>query len=214
MDYLNTAFLILELTGTVAFASSGAMLAIQKEMDLFGVCVLGVTTSVGGGMLRDLLLGIIPPGMFQKPVYTIVAILTSTVLFVILYAFKNRRHKRIAEAYNKIMLVFDTIGLGIFTVVGIHTGRSRGYDQAFLLVFLGVITGVGGGLLRDIMAQQMPYILTKHIYACASILGATVCVAAGPSAGEFLSMAAGVAVVILVRLLATYYRWNLPKIRG
>lgn len=210
----NVITLIMELIGTIAFASSGTMLAIQKEMDLFGVCVLGVTTSVGGGMIRDLLLGIIPPGMFRKPVYTIVAVITSIVLFFIIYTRRNIKNKKIADAYNKIMLVFDTIGLGIFTVVGIHTGRKEGYDQVFLLIFLGVITGVGGGLLRDMMAQEKPYILTKHIYACASISGAAVCVAAGPFLGDFWSMTAGMTIVILVRFLATHYRWNLPKIKS
>ncbi|MCI8446937.1 MAG: trimeric intracellular cation channel family protein [Eubacterium sp.] len=216
MNYMNfnVLTLIMELIGTIAFASSGAMLAIQKEMDLFGVCVLGVTTSVGGGMIRDLLLGIIPPGMFRKPIYTSVAILTSILLFFIIYTRRNIKNKKIAEAYNKIMMVFDTVGLGIFTVVGIHTGRKEGYEQIFLLIFLGVITGVGGGLLRDMMAQEMPYILTKHIYACASISGAAVCVMSDSLLGDFWSMTVGMTVVMLVRFLATRYRWNLPKIRN
>ncbi len=216
MSYMNfnVLTLIMELIGTIAFASSGAMLAIQKEMDLFGVCVLGVTTSVGGGMIRDLLLGIIPPGMFRKPIYTSVAILTSILLFFIIYTRRNIKNKKIAEAYNKIMMVFDTVGLGIFTVVGIHTGRKEGYEQIFLLIFLGVITGVGGGLLRDMMAQEMPYILTKHIYACASISGAAVCVMSDSLLGDFWSMTVGMTVVMLVRFLATRYRWNLPKIRN
>ncbi len=216
MSYMNfnVLTLIMELIGTIAFASSGAILAIQKEMDLFGVCVLGVTTSVGGGMIRDLLLGIIPPGMFRKPIYTSVAILTSILLFFIIYTRRNIKNKKIAEAYNKIMMVFDTVGLGIFTVVGIHTGRKEGYEQIFLLIFLGVITGVGGGLLRDMMAQEMPYILTKHIYACASISGAAVCVMSDSLLGDFWSMTVGMTVVMLVRFLATRYRWNLPKIRN
>ena len=215
MNYMNfnVLTLIMELIGTIAFASSGAMLAIQKEMDLFGVCVLGVTTSVGGGMIRDLLLGIIPPGMFRKPIYTSVAILTSILLFFIIYTRRNIKNEKIAEAYNKIMMVFDTVGLGIFTVVGIHTGRKEGYEQIFLLIFLGVITGVGGGLLRDMMAQEMPYILTKHIYACASISGAAVCVMSDSMLGDFWSMTVGMTVVMLVRFLATRYRWNLPKIK-
>ena len=112
------------------------------------------------------------------------------------------------------MMVFDTVGLGIFTVVGIHTGRKEGYEQIFLLIFLGVITGVGGGLLRDMMAQEMPYILTKHIYACASISGAAVCVMSDSLLGDFWSMTVGMTVVMLVRFLATRYRWNLPKIRN
>lgn len=205
---------VMEVIGTIAFASSGAMLAIQKEMDLFGVGVLGVTTSVGGGLIRDLILGLIPPLMFQKPVYTVTAIITSMILFVIIYVRRNLGNDKITAVYNKIMLVFDTIGLGIFTVTGINTAKNAGYDQTFLLVFVGVITGVGGGLLRDIMAQEKPYILTKHIYACASILGAAACVCLDAVFGELASMAAGLFAVVLIRIFATHYRWNLPKIEN
>ena len=214
MNYLDMFIFGMEIIGTVAFASSGAMLAIQKEMDLFGVGVLWVTTSVGGGMIRDLILGIIPPLMFQKPVYTVTAIVTSMLLFVIISVKRNLKNDKITAAYNKIMLIFDTIGLGIFTVTGINTAKNAGYDQTFLLVFVGVITGVGGGLLRDIMAQEKPYILTKHIYACASVLGAVVCVCLNVILDDLASMAAGLFVVVLVRIFATHYRWNLPKIKS
>lgn len=214
MNYLDMFIFGMEIIGTVAFASSGAMLAIQKEMDLFGVGVLGVTTSVGGGMIRDLILGIIPPLMFQKPVYTVTAIVTSMLLFVIISVKRNLKNDKITAAYNKIMLIFDTIGLGIFTVTGMNTAKNAGYDQTFLLIFVGVITGVGGGLLRDIMAQEKPYILTKHIYACASVLGAVVCVCLNVILDDLASMAAGLFVVVLVRIFATHYRWNLPKIKS
>ncbi len=214
MNYLDMFIFGMEIIGTVAFASSGAMLAIQKEMDLFGVGVLGVTTSVGGGMIRDLILGIIPPLMFQKPVYTVTAIVTSMLLFVIISVKRNLKNDKITAAYNKIMLIFDTIGLGIFTVTGMNTAKNAGYDQTFLLIFVGVITGVGGGLLRDIMAQEKPYILTKHIYACASVLGAVVCVCLNVILDDLASMAAGLFVVVLVRVFATHYRWNLPKIKS
>lgn len=117
------------------------------------------------------------------------------------------------ETYDKIMLVMDSIGLGIFTVVGVNTGISHGYvDYMFLLVFLGTITGVGGGLLRDIMAGVPPYILVRHIYACASIVGAIVCVVLYRNFGAVVSMVGASAVVILVRYLAAHYRWNLPKL--
>ena len=214
MNYLDMFIFVMEIIGTIAFASSGAMLAIQKEMDLFGVGVLGVTTSVGGGMIRDLILGIIPPLMFQKPVYTVTAIVTSMLLFVIISVKRNLKNDKITAAYNKIMLIFDTIGLGIFTVTGMNTAKNAGYDQTFLLIFVGVITGVGGGLLRDIMAQEKPYILTKHIYACASVLGAVVCVCLNVILDDLASMVAGLFVVVLVRIFATHYRWNLPKIKS
>lgn len=213
MDYSDIVIFIMELIGTVAFASSGAMLAIQKEMDLFGVCVLGVTTSVGGGLIRDLILGRTPPGMFQKPVYTLVALGVSVFLFFLLYLNHNFLKGKVAVAYDRMMMIFDAVGLGIFTVVGIHTGWDSGYRQRFLLVFLGVMTGVGGGLLRDVMAQVKPYILTKHVYACASIAGALICVLLWSWIGRLGAMVLGAAAVILIRFLAAYYRWNLPRIR-
>ena len=211
-DYSELIIFMMEIVGTIAFASSGAMLAMQKNMDLFGICVLGVVTSVGGGVIRDLILGYTPPNMFRMPVYTIVALVVSILLFVLLYMRQNLLQGKIAVVYDKIMTFFDAIGLGIFTVV-VNTARSLGYDQNFLLIFVGVITGVGGGLLRDVMAQEKPYILTKHIYACASIAGALVCVYSGSRIGNLVSMTAGAAVVIVVRLLAMHYRWNLPRIQ-
>ncbi len=214
MDYSEMVIFIMEIAGTVAFASSGAMLAVRKEMDLFGVCVLGVTTSVGGGVVRDLILGITPPNMFRKPVYTMVALGVSALLFLLLYIRNNLMQGKIGVAYDRIMTVFDAVGLGIFTVVGINTARHAGYSQNFLLVFVGVVTGVGGGLIRDMMAQEKPYILTKHIYACASLAGALICVFCGNMMGRLASMMAGAAVVIVIRLLAMRYRWNLPRIRS
>lgn len=223
MDYSELMIFMLEMLGTVAFASSGTMLAVRKNMDLFGVCVLSVTTSVGGGVIRDLILGFTPPNMFRKPVYTMVALSVSILLFLILLILKkNYKAKavkqnaliwgKISAVYDRLMTIFDAVGLGIFTVTGVNTARILGYDQHFLLIFVGVITGVGGGLLRDVMAQEKPYILTKHIYACASIAGAFVCGYAGDKIGNLASMMAGAAVVMVVRLLAMHYRWNLPKI--
>lgn len=212
MVYSDFIIFVMEMMGTVAFAASGAMLGIRKKMDLFGVCVLGVTTSVGGGVIRDVTLGIIPPGMFRNPVYTFVAVIVSLVLFALLYIRRNLLEGRIGLFYDLLMNVSDAIGLGIFTVVGVNTAWTAGYHQIFLLVFVGVITGVGGGLLRDVMAQEKPYILTKHIYACASIIGALVCVYAEAAFGRLGAMMIGAVAVIVIRFLATHYHWNLPRI--
>lgn len=212
MNYSDWIIFIMEMIGTVAFAASGAMLGIRKKMDLFGVCVLGVTTAVGGGMIRDIILGITPPGMFRRPVYTFVAIVASVGLFVLLYIKRNLLDGRIGHLYEWLMNISDAIGLGIFTVVGINTAWNAGYHPLFLVVFVGVLTGVGGGLLRDVMAQEKPYILTKHIYACASIIGALVCVYTEDMFGNLPAMMVGACVVVIVRFLAMHYRWNLPKI--
>src|SRR5699024_8674132 len=137
---MDTFVFFLEIIGTVAFASSGAMTAIEKKMDIFGVNILGATTAVGGGMMRDIILGITPPTAFSKPVYILFSILTSTLLFAIMYTNPEIMNSKIKnEFYDKIMLICDTAGLGIFTVVGIQSAsRIIPYDNAFFFVFIGV----------------------------------------------------------------------------
>lgn len=205
---------ILELIGTVAFASSGAMIAIEKKMDIFGVNVLGATTAVGGGIMRDIILGLTPPGAFSHPVYVLVAALTSTILFVIAYAKPTAFESGVkTDYYDKLMFWCDTAGLGIFTVVGIQAAvRAVGGENVFFFVFIGTLTGVGGGVLRDIMAGETPYILVKHIYACAAIAGGIVCVVGRTAFGEAYGTILGLAATVLLRFLAAHFRWNLMRV--
>ena len=205
---------ILELIGTVAFASSGAMIAIEKKMDIFGVNVLGATTAVGGGIMRDIILGLTPPGAFSHPVYVLVAALTSTILFVIAYAKPTAFESRVkTDYYDKLMFWCDTAGLGIVTVVGIQAAvRAVGGENVFFFVFIGTLTGVGGGVLRDIMAGETPYILVKHIYACAAIAGGIVCVVGRTAFGEAYGTILGLAATVLLRFLAAHFRWNLMRV--
>ena len=204
----------LEAVGTVAFASSGAMVAVRKKLDLFGIIVLGVITAVGGGMLRDLMIGNIPPNMFRNPVYVFAAFLTVIVLFVLFRLRPSLLSGRYIEQYEKIMNILDAIGLGAFTVTGIDTGVEAGYgNYHFLIIFLGVITGIGGGILRDIMAGETPYVLKKHIYACASIAGACLYTFFLEYTRSDLAMVVSALLVIAIRMLASHYRWDLPKIK-
>ena len=205
---------ILELIGTVAFASSGAMIAIEKKMDIFGVNVLGATTAVGGGIMRDIILGLTPTGAVSDPVYVLVAALTSTILFVIAYAKPTAFESRVkTDYYDKLMFWCDTAGLGIFTVVGIQAAvRAVGGENVFFFVFIGTLTGVGGGVLRDIMAGETPYILVKHIYACAAIAGGIVCVVGRTAFGEAYGTILGLAATVLLRFLAAHFRWNLMRV--
>ncbi len=201
--------LILELIGTLAFAASGAITGLRKNMDLFGVCILGLTTAVGGGVIRDLVLGSTPPATFQDPIYAAVSILTSLVMFL-----PGVRHLlfRDQKLYDLGLLWMDSLGLGIFTVVGIQTAFHHTESPTlFLLVFVGVITGVGGGILRDVLAGDTPYIFVKHVYASASLLGALLCAVLWHPFGEATAMLGGAALVILIRVLSAHFRWNLPK---
>ena len=204
---------ILEVIGTVAFALAGAMIGIEKNMDVFGVNVLGLTTAVGGGMIRDLILGIHPPNMFRNPIYTILAVCVSSLLFVIIYFFKRCFTRKFMIVYDKAILICDAIGLGIFTVVGINTGRNEGQNGTILLIFIGVLTGVGGGMLRDIMAGMTPFIFVKHVYACACIAGAVSYIYLHRVLDELPAMAISAGLVIVIRMLAAHYKWNLPRIR-
>lgn len=206
---MDTCILLLELIGTLAFAASGAMTGLRKNMDIFGVCILGLTTAVGGGVIRDVILGITPPGTFKNPIYATVALLTSLVLFLPEIRRVLRRDPRL---YELAMLVMDSAGLGVFTVMGVQIAYAHAPQPTlFLLVFVGVVTGVGGGLMRDVMAGDTPYIFVKHVYASASLAGALACALLWRPLGELPAMIVGLLLVLLIRILSAHFRWNLPR---
>lgn len=210
-----TVFFIIEMIGTAAFACSGGMTAIRKGLDLLGIIVLGVTTAVGGGMLRDLIIGIHPPALFVKPVYVSAAFASVFVLFIIVRFHKISLAVLESERYEAVMNFLDAIGLGAFTVVGIDTAIEAGFGEyRFLMIFLGTLTGVGGGILRDMMAGQTPAVLKKHVYACASIAGAVCYVGLLNVMDNDPAMVVSALLVVLIRILARKYKWNLPKALG
>ncbi len=216
MPYSELFIFLLEIVGTIAFASSGAMLGIRKNMDIFGVNVLGITTAVGGGCVRDLLLGIHPPKMFQNFAYVGTAILTSCLLFVVFFIKKELLESTFLEHYERVMSALDAVGLGIFTVMGIRTAmdlEGSHFDHWFLLVFVGVATGIGGGMMRDVMAGETPFVFIKHVYACAALIGAFLYIFLCRAVPDIGAMLVSSSTVVAVRLLAAHYRWNLPRIR-
>ena len=151
---LNTLVFIFEIVGTVAFAISGAITALKKQMDVFGVAILALVTAVGGGAIRDIVLGNTPPMTFRNPVYALVAIITGVAVFIPLVRTVASKKQK---AFDMFLLITDSLGLGIFTVVGIRTAIEAGRGENwFLLIFVGVITGVGGGILRDICSAEIP----------------------------------------------------------
>lgn len=205
--------IIMDIIGTIAFAISGAMVAIKNEMDIFGVNILAVTTAAGGGMIRDIIIGATPPMMFRNPFYVAIAVVVANIVFLLMYLHTHMKEEFV-PLYEKILFLFDTLGLAAFTVDGVNAGMKTIYqDNLFLVVFLGVITGVGGGLLRDIMANQLPYIFVKHIYASASLLGALITAFLWNLVGEKAAMAIGFVLVLVIRALAVRYNLNLPVIR-
>ena len=202
---------VLEVIGTIAFAVSGAVVGIQKKMDIFGVSILGLTAAVGGGILRDLILNITPPAAFQNPVFAATAILVSILIFIPAVRNVFEHGKKI---YEVLILFMDSVGLGLFTVVGVQVATAAMPERnLFLITFVGVLTGVGGGILRDVFAGNTPYIFIKHFYACASIIGAWTCALLWPYTGAVTAMIAGAAITVILRLLAARFRWSLPKAR-
>jgi uncharacterized membrane protein YeiH len=193
---------ILDLVGTGAFAASGAWVGVRKRMDLFGVLVLGVVTAVGGGTLRDLLLGDIPPFSLKDEAYICIAISVSLIVFINRVRFK---------VFEKPLLYFDAIGLGTFVVIG--TTKALDFQLGLLgAVLMGVMTGTAGGVIRDILANQVPLILRREIYASACVAGGALLVILeyiGTGRPVAALLAAG--TVIIVRLLAIRYDWGLPR---
>ena len=206
---IETLTFVFELIGTVAFAISGAITGLKKKMDIFGVVILAVVTAVGGGAIRDIVLGNTPPMTFRNPVYALVAVATGILTFIPVV---RKLAGKTPKAFDIFLLVTDSVGLGIFTVMGIRTAINLNHgENMFLLVFVGVVTGVGGGLLRDVMAGNTPYIFVKHIYASASLAGAVLCVLLWKPLGATAAMSVSAVVIIIIRFLAARFKWSLPK---
>lgn len=215
---MNTFIAIIEIAGIVVFAISGAMTGIKKNMDLFGVIILGLVTAVGGGIARDIIIGSLPPVICCDPMYAVIAVITSVIVFII-EMLLERKYIVIPEkldkkqVYDFLMTSVDSIGLGVFSVIGVQTAYSVSPNyNLFTIICVGVLTGVGGGVARDILAGDIPYIFVKHVYACASLAGVLVCALLWNIYGEQYSMIAGAFVIIIIRFLSAHFRWEFPHI--
>ena len=205
--------LIMEWIGTVAFAISGSIVAIRHRLDLFGVIIVGCTTAVGGGIFRDILIGDTPPKIFFNYMILIVAALTSFAVFVLGYIYR-RDFARISETVDTINILFDALGLAAFSVTGVEIVCISSYKENFIFaITMGVLTGVGGGVLRDVLVNEKPYILTKHVYAVVSILSCAFYYIFSVIAGhKVFGTIFSLCFAVLMRLLAAKLRWKLPKI--
>jgi len=210
---LNDIIMLIEVIGTIAFSVSGSLIAISRSLDIFGVIIVGCVTAVGGGIMRDILIGIGQPMIFSNTKIILLAVFTAAVVFIAAYI-NSRKFSILREKIERINNFFDALGLAAFSITGIEVACSAGHtENAVFVITMGVITGVGGGMLRDILVNETPYILKKHVYALVSIGGSwiyylirtytecrsvgTVCV---------------VAAMVITRLLAAKHRWMLPKI--
>lgn len=206
---------IIDVIGTAAFAVSGATVGAQKQMDLFGVNILGLTTAVGGGVLRDVLLGDTPPAMFRDPIYALIALVMANLVFLFSYLHLIHFSAAAAAVYQRCLSLFDAFGLAAFTVGGVVICRNSQVQCGLCLqVCLGVITGVGGGVLRDVLAMETPVVFVRHVYATASLAGALVTGLLWEHLPGDLPVIIGFILIVLLRVLAARFRWDLPRLRG
>jgi uncharacterized membrane protein YeiH len=198
--------LVLDLAGTFVFGMEGAMAAIRHELDFFGVLVLAFTTALVGGVIRDLLIGAVPPASLRDNRYAATAFAAGAAVFVF--------HHFVVKIPMPVIIGLDAAGLGLFAVAGTEKALEFGISP-FIAVLLGTITGVGGGTVRDMFLAQVPSILRSDIYATAALLGAIVLVIArrlgtSPTVAAFL----GGTFCFVLRMVAVWQHWNLPKVAG
>ncbi|AVR46079.1 hypothetical protein C7S20_12900 [Christiangramia fulva] len=194
-------FNILDVLGTVAFAISGALAAMNRRLDLFGIFIIAFVTAIGGGTLRDVLIGQTPVSWMEHIVY-VYLIGVVTVLAII---FRNKLYY-----LKKSLFLFDTIGLGVFTITGVETGIQHNLDP-IISIALGAMTGTFGGVIRDILCNEIPVIFRKEIYATACILGALAFVILHRlQVNTDLIYIITTLIVIGIRLVVVKYHISLP----
>lgn len=209
---MEDVMFVLELIGAAAFAVSGAMVAIEKKADIFGVLFLAVTTALGGGVIRDVLIGRIPPVMFVSYWYLLISVVAALAVFIDAYL-RSEKYKLHLDKLDAVNNVFDAIGLAVFTVSGMNAAMPVS-DNVILVLFVGMCTGVGGGMLRDVMTNIMPKVLRKRVYAVASLIGGGLYyVMHVLDINQLLSVGCGMLVIFALRLFATIYKWNLPSVK-
>ncbi|MFC4942466.1 trimeric intracellular cation channel family protein [Pseudonocardia sp. GCM10023141] len=193
--------LVLDLIGVAVFAASGALAAVHARLDVFGVVVLAGITALGGGIVRDLLLGLTPPSSLRQWPYLIVPAVVALLVF--------RWHPTVARLRRAVQLA-DALGLALFVTTGTATALRVGAPAA-TAGLVGVITGVGGGVVRDVLLTEIPTVLRREIYALAAALGAAVVVTGDALGLPATPVALGAAALVAtVRLLALWRHWNAP----
>ena len=209
---------VINIVGIISFAAAGAMIAIDKETDLFGVIFLSLITCFGGGILRDMIaghkIGRMLPAFFETlKTEIIVCILTAFVVFWLAF-FLKERYVREEEKVEKINNILDALGLGVFAAVGTHAYVILG---PFVAITMGFISSVGGSLIRDVILRDIPLILRKRVYAVACILGSSVyyliyaVFMKGMASAKIVATIFCVLIIFAIRMCATVFRWNMPR---
>jgi len=194
----------LDFTGTVAFAASGAIAGARKHLDLYGICFLAIVTAVGGGTVRDALLGRLPPFSFTNITYFILSVLTAIAIFIF--------YKHISATYS-LLVWMDALGLGVFNVIGITVALESGVGY-FGSICFGVITGTGGGMLRDVLIGEIPFVLKQEVYATACIVaGMLFCLLHFTGINMQLNMVVSSMLLFAVRMVTFKLDINIPRIK-
>ena len=200
----DIALIFFQVIGTVAFAISGALVAGRRRMDWFGVVVLAVMVAVGGGSLRDVLLGVTPVFWIESPWFVILAGITALATIPLI---------RLRFNHRNYLLLSDALGLAVFAVLGTEKALALGVN-AFAAIIMGVITGVFGGVLRDVLASRDPSILYGDIYALAALIGCTIFVLLRQiSINPLHVLWISIGVILILRLIAIYRDWSLPAFK-
>jgi len=195
---------ILDYLGTAAFAITGASKAITHKADIFGIIVLATVVGVAGGITRDIIFGRFPTA-FSDPIYVSITVIMGVAMFFLYSYFKKRMN---------VWLIFDAIGLGVFSIIGASIAYQIVGLDFLPMLFAGVITAIGGGILRDVIVRDIPIVFVKEVYAVASILGIVIFYAILSYGGEMeVASIIGIVVATGIRLLAMKYKWNLPKVK-
>ena len=197
---------VLDLFGTMAFAVTGAFKAIEHKADIVGIIILATITGVAGGTIRDVILGKELPNSLIDPSYVIITVVSAIVIFLL--------HSKMKKHWN-IFLKFDAIGLGVFTVIG-ATFAYNMFGMNFLVIVLsGMLTAIGGGILRDVFVSQTPIVFVKELYASASFLGAAVFYLVILLTNDvYVGTISGLLLATGLRMVAMKYNWNLPKVKN
>lgn len=195
---------VLQYLGILAFAISGALVGVRRNLDLLGVIVVGSSTGLGGGILRDILLGVHPPAALTH--WPLLAVAVAGSLLVFFFQPSISRSKRFE-------VIFDAFGLGLFSANGAAIAFVSG-ETAITAIFVGTITAIGGGVIRDVLVNTVPSVLTRELYAVSAILGAALAVAIlALGGGSVVASLVGGAAAIALRLASYARKWHLPRPR-
>ena len=196
---------VLDLFGTMAFAVTGAFKAIEKKSDIVGILLLATITGVAGGTIRDVIMGEFPNSL-TNPAYVVITVISGIVIFFL--------YSHLKKHWN-LFLKFDAIGLGVFAIIG-ATFAYNLFGLNFLAILLaGMLTAVGGGIIRDVFVNQVPIVFVKEFYASASFIGIVIFYLILYFGAElYYATIAGIVITISLRLVAMKYNWNLPKAKG